>query len=396
MLSVLKRAPHDDFTFKIFYKLIKKVKHPMDAIYIWAPVLVTDLIDIIDETGKQQFCDSELYYRGQLFKSINEKLVVLAIKDHLTHKQFNPWIDTKPDLVCYLEQLFEFYQDKQFILITSLENLESYIQNKNVKIMSWGGDITNQEYQYKKLLPVLEKNFDSQSNFISLNRNARSHRLLLVSMLYGMNLQDSGLISYISQHSTGNVDSINWTFTADQTGIKNIADLGFEIFKNSELEIKDDADIYGKANNNTNVENFLNKLQHYYKNTFVEIVSETSYTESAFLITEKFLNSVYGCNFPILLCSKGSIEFLRNVGFDMFDDIVDNSHDLIDNPIDRMYSAICNNYKLLSDNSYTKDLWLKNKHRFISNVDVAKTKMYKFYNVRTETELENCLNDIQN
>ena len=262
--------------------------------------------------------------------------------------------------------------------------------------MSWGGDITNQEYQYKKLLPVLEKNFDSQSNFISLNRNARSHRLLLVSMLYGMNLQDSGLISYISQHNTGNVDSINWTFTADQAGIKNIADLGFEIFKNSELKIKDNADIYGKANKNTNVENFLNKLQHYYKNTFVEIVSETSYTESAFLITEKFLNSVYGCNFPILLCSAGSIKFLRNVGFDMFDDIIDNSHDLIDNPIDRMYSAIFNNYKLLSDNNYTKDLWLKNKHRFISNVDVAKTKMYKFYNVRIETELENCLNDIQN
>jgi hypothetical protein len=369
----------------MFYQLLKKVDIPFDGIYLWSSVF---------NSFRYEDNNDELYFRKQIFENIKENLIVIAVKDHLSYTSFNPWVDTNPDLIIYLKNLFKFYKDKQFILMTSLENLESYIKENNVKIVAISGDITNQSFQYKQLKPTIDKNFDSNYNFISLNRNPRPHRLVLVSLLHGLGLQEHGLISYIEQENTGNIDSINWVFNEQQQPIKNIIDIGYEIFKNSNLKIKDNKNIYGKKNYNNNVENFVDKLQQYYKETFVEIVTETSYTESSFLLTEKFLNSVYGCNFPIVLCSKGTVEFLRKIGFDMFDDIIDHSYDLIDNPIDRLYSAIYNNRKLLTDNNYIKELWIQNKYRFDSNINVAKTTMYDFFENRANIDFTRCLNDI--
>lgn len=394
MLSVLKRPPHDNFTFRLFYQLVKKIKVPFDGIYIWGSVLSPSYFNglVSDQISTLEIKETELYFRDHLYDSVNEDVVVLAVKDHLTSANFNPWLETKPDVVGYLEDLFNFYQDKKFILITSLENLSSYIQLPNVKIVPWGGDLTNQSYQYKQLEPITDKNFNSSFNFISLNRNPRSHRTMLVSLLYGLDLESTGLISFIHKDNTDNIDT-EWVFNADQSHIKDTIIRGFDTLKNAELNITDDVHIYGQLNDNTNVENFKNKLSAYYKNTFVEIVSETSYTESAFLLTEKTLNSIYGCNFPILICSPGSVQFLRDLGFDMFDDIIDHSYDSISNPIDRLYTALYNNKEILTNNELVKDIWKANKHRFLSNVNIAKTKMYDYYSVRAETEFTKCLNE---
>lgn len=394
MLSVLKRPHYDTFTFRLFYRLLQKVRFSFDGIYLWSSVLhhTYDNGRDISESGSLVSID-ELHFRTKLYDSIKEDVIILGIKDHLSFEYFNPWKDSKPDLVEHLEEMFSFYKDKKFILLTSLENLNSYISRENVKIVPWGGDITNQQNQYISLDPVLDKNFNSKFNYISLNRNPRHHRLLLVSLLHDLGLQEYGLISYIFQKELGENLEVDWNFTEEQTVIKDKLVNGFKKFRHADLQIVDSVDIYEK-NDNGNVDNFKNKLQHYYKETFVEIVTETSYVESAFLITEKFLNSVYGCNFPIILCSTGTVQFLKSIGFDMFDDIVDHSYDTISNPIDRLHCAIYNNKRLLSDNDYVKELWVQNKHRFEYNVNIAKSVMYDFFEQRAEKEFTRCLDEI--
>jgi hypothetical protein len=119
-----------------------------------------------------------------------------------------------------------------------------------------------------------------------------------------------------------------WPFTEEQHHIKDLMDCGSQEFKICPPHLNDDKDIYYWGNND-NVSNFKNKLTPYYKNTFVEIVSETSFGEKSFLLTEKTLNSIYGCSFPILLCSQGTVAFLRSMGMDMFDDVIDHSYDSI-------------------------------------------------------------------
>jgi hypothetical protein len=124
-------------------------------------------------------------------------------------------------------------------------------------------------------------------------------------------------------------------------------------------------------------------LIHYYRETFVEVITETSYTEQCFNLTEKTLNSIYGKSFPILISSPGVVAFLRTMGMDVFDDIIDHSYDTIENPVDRIYQAVHSNIELLTNNIRTKELWKQQEHRFIKNIDFAKTSLYNFYTQRT-------------
>ena len=159
----------------------------------------------------------------------------------------------------------------------------------------------------------------------------------------------------------------------------------FEQFKKTTFADQDDKDIY-PFRDNDNVYNFNRSLRKYYQNSFIEIVSETSFTEPCYLITEKTLNSIYGCNFPIILCGCGSIQLLRDIGFDVFDDIIDHSYDQISDPIGKIYSALDKNRNLLNNDELVKDLWLKNKHRFLKNIDVARNNMHNFYQNRAEEQ----------
>jgi len=371
-MSILKRPPGDLFTFRLFFNLTSKIKIPHDKFYFWSVCIDPNFKKISYFIGSQQFYEDEILYRNIIMSSINTDLIILGIKDHLTGSDFNPLTSKYTDMSVWLKQMAQYYRHKKIILFTSLENLN--LDEPNIIVIPWGGDITNHQYEYQKLNPVLEKNLDSKNTFLSLNRNKRTHRAMLVSLLYGLNLQNNGLISCMFKDNLDNL----FEYTKWQVLNSNVYLTGFNDFKTSTLPINDGPDIYHNHNND-NVSNFKNSLTKYYENTFVEIVSETSYTEPCYNLTEKTLNSIYGCCFPILLCSKGSVKFLREMGLDVFDDVVDHSYDEIDDPALRLETAIKNNIELLTNNTKTKQLWIQNKDRFLKNVDFCKERMYNFY-----------------
>jgi len=388
-MSIIKRPPGDDFTFKLFFKLTNKVKQTKNSIYIWSAVLDPSYTSswIEDDVW---MTETELDYRKHLIDDIKNDLIIIGIKDHLSSSKEQSRDRQKiiPIIAEYLKSLVEYYSEKRFILFTSVENLEAYIQNKNAIIIPWGGDITNHQKNYITLEPVLGKNFDSTTTFLSLNRNQRPHRAMLVSLLYKLGLQDLGLISCMFKDKVDNL----FEYTGWESDKQGLFEEGFKIFKQEQLSIIDSYDIYD-CGPNDNVSNFKNKLTPYYQNTFVEIITETSYAELCYNLTEKTLNSIYGCCFPILLCSKGSVSFLRNMGMDMFDDVVDHSYDDILDPTDRIYRAITDNKEILVNIEHTKELWKTHKHRFINNIDFAKTTLYNFYSLRAEQLMLKAIND---
>lgn len=387
-MSILKRPPGDVFTFRQFVALTSQIKTVKDSIYLWSAVLdPTYELGSWPEEGVWRV-ETELDYRNLLTDEIKSDLVVIGIKDHLTSGNFNYRKDGVPIIVDYLDSLFEFYNNKQFILFTSVENLNHYINRSNVKIIPWGGDITNHQREYQKLQPVLEKNLDSNYTFLSLNRNKRTHRAMLVSLLYGLGIQNSGLISCMFKDKIHDLfEYTDWNVTDTSVYLK-----GFDVLRNSATSINDALEIYHNDNND-NVSNFKNKLVPYYQNTFVEIVAETSYTEACYNLTEKTLNSIYGCCFPILLCSPGTVAFLRSMGLDMFDDIIDHGYDKIIDPAERLEYAILKNKELLTDNTHTKNLWIQNKNRFENNVDFCRERLYSYYNNRSKTLFKEIVND---
>jgi hypothetical protein len=280
------------------------------------------------------------------------------------------------------------YKEKTIVLFTSLENLEYYIKDTNIKIVPWGGDITNHQKEYAQLDPILDKNFKSRTTFLSLNRNQRAHRAMLLALLYKLDIQDHGLISCMFKDQIADL----FRYTQWNTDKQLIFEEGFTSFKQHPLVIQDNYNIYNLLPND-NVTNFKNKLSTYYRDTFVEIITETSYTEACYNLTEKTLNSIYGCCFPILLCSQGSVQFLRDMGIDVFDDIVDHSYDSIADPTDRLYHAVVDNIRLLTDLEFVKNQWKSNRSRFVNNIDFVKDKMYNFYRSRATTSFEQIKNE---
>jgi hypothetical protein len=392
----------------MFLKFASQIKQPHDRLYIWSPVLDPKFKRVEfrnehwhdkDEYGQERYNtrsfevikESEILYRNMILEEIKNRIVIIGVKDHLTSGHYNPWKENIPNMAKNLGYLFEEFNDKKFIFLTSLENIEQYYNYPNLHIIPWGGDITNQMLEYKALDPITEKDMDSPYTFVSLNRGLRYPRAMLISLLYGLGLEKNGMISCMFQKKIKNLfKETNWQTREDQLNIRDLLENGFKKFKKSKLLINDDEDIYGKSHND-NVSNFKNSLTSYYKQTFVELIGETSYTEPAFNITEKTLNSIYAYNFPIMISSKGSVKFLRDIGIDVFDDIVDHSYDLIDNPIDRMYRAIVDNKNLLSDIDNTKKLWIDSKDRFARNVEFAKKDLYEFYTRRAELLFRNAL-----
>ena len=306
-------------------------------------------------------------------------VVVLFIKDHFRTSTRTAWTNTVPELSEYFNNLFDYYPNKKFILVTSLENLHKEIIKDNCTIIPMGGDITNQIDSYMNFMPNVSKSVDAK-NFISLNRGPRNHRIYLVSALYGRDLDEYGNISYLSSLYTNQLsDVIPYDYLTDTK--YQLTNIGYDRYvQEKKHKQEDSSDIYKLQNDN--LSNFKSSLQPKYNDSVIEFVSETSYNEHSFNITEKTLHFIYGANFPIMISSPGTVEFLRNMGIDMFDDVVDHSYDSIKDPAERINTAIDSNIDILTSREAI-DQWEKHKYRICKNISfVREGNLKKYYSER--------------
>ena len=272
----------------------------------------------------------------------------------------------------------------KFFIFLSNFNYVGMDHLQNVKIIYWP-EFLYEIDSYAKLNPQEEKNFNTSKPWVSLNRNVHPHRLTLVSYLYGLQLQSKINISLLKMYyqlpvSKKFLDIVNWDFSENSYEIQDIVFKGFENVLEEESFLTKNTDSYELAPGTetilsfSNAKNFDNNLRHIYNNSFVEIIAETTYLPGLGMVTEKYLNSVYGYNFPILISSPGTVSHLRSIGFDMFDDIIDHSYDLIQDPLLRIESAIKQNLQLLNLSEVSK-VWKENKHRFNKNIWFAKNRL---------------------
>jgi hypothetical protein len=77
-----------------------------------------------------------------------------------------------------------------------------------------------------------------------------------------------------------------------------------------------------------------------YENTCLDVVLETLFEDQRIHITEKTLRCL-ACARPfVLLSGPGSLAYLKHYGFETFDDLWDESYDLVSDPVERMESVI--------------------------------------------------------
>lgn len=269
-----------------------------------------------------------------------------------------------------------------FVVCSTMINLESQFLNlPNLYLINTGleMDWANTQ-QYQLVSPVLEKDLSSEKVWLSINGacdDSRIHRPITSALLLGLDAERTGVLRFSGKHFKihDSWDSYTWYHNYNQrTEINHLLPLS-EVFNKGMQKAKswsrytNSTEIYNFVGQNQNCQNFLSNLIPYYKETFVEIINETIFFQQAGLLTEKTFHSIIGCSFPIVLSVCGSVNHLRKLGYDVFDDVVDHSYDNEPEPFLRLSKAILDNQQLLFDREYVINTWRKSRNRFEYNFD---------------------------
>ena len=266
--------------------------------------------------------------------------------------------------------------DSKFLIFSTVFNLATeFLECLNIRIVYWGPDAFRDNRNTHLLRsPESTKNIESTYHWIMLCMMMREHRILAMLFLLGQNLHHSGLIKANQPTRLTSQDSIDRYL--ELFGIKymsaevkdsprsHIYQTGFELVRNNqgfELNYRHD---YSPDNG----KNF-DALRPFYRNSLIEIIVETLFFQKTGLVSEKFVNCIYGFNFFIALASPGYIDHLKQLEFDVFDDIIDHRYDQIADPYVRLESAINSNRKILEDKKFAQEQWIKCQTRMQYNYE---------------------------
>lgn len=358
-------------------------------------VFITDLgryndfyIDIVDKCKNildNFLIDYSIYYP----RSITLEHIALIAQD----KNKNILIFQNEHTILQQLDFFKQLPNKKIILFTDIANLETDIPN--LKIIHWGGFILHQQEEYYNITPHKTKNFNSSAHWISLSHGTRLHRVLAAIFLLGKNLNKFGTLR-ISPHTATDKNIKSWQDlcqveknTIPQEFLSRYDMLmsnGLIDFKNIIHDGQPVNNPYDGLVGVDNAGNFDKNLRSLYENSFVEIVNETLFFEDRIIVTEKIKNAIYGFNLPIILSSRGYVQHLRNIGFDMFDDFINHNYDTIHDPFWRIATAINDNEHLLSDPTFAKEAWQKCYHRMEKNYRLARVELATYHQT-------NCINE---
>ena len=115
-----------------------------------------------------------------------------------------------------------------------------------------------------------------------------------------------------------------------------------------------------------NDNNFL-RLANLYGSTRVNIVTETIYDYTPGIISEKTLLAFVAQQIPIVIGHQGIVQHCRELGFDMFDDIIDHGYDSIEDEDQRMNSVV--QQCVLLDQRFTLDRCVELKTMLAERLD---------------------------
>lgn len=179
----------------------------------------------------------------------------------------------------------------------------------------WAYDYLNRIKDYKI---NLNDNNPFISKFLCLNGNRAWHRYYTLQKLHDVKIFDKGLISLLNRYNSieniSHYDKFKQLYKGDISFVSNLVKdkIILTLDRSNEQIHKDDR----------------SHEQWIYSQSSVSLVTET-YGESKrkLFITEKSYKPIANCHFAIWIGTPGIVQFFRDLGFDMFDDVIDHSYD---------------------------------------------------------------------
>ena len=208
------------------------------------------------------------------------------------------------------------------------KNLETYQQNQYITVYYWNHALLALDWFRYAEYAVIKQT--PAKKFLIYNRawaNTREYRLKFADLLIDYKLVNQCQTSiavydqnvYYENHQFNN---IKWR---PLHRLENYFDL-----------------------NNTTSTSSADFTIEDYENTDIEVVLETLFDDDRLHLTEKSLRPI-ACGQPfILAATHGSLKYIRSYGFKTFDNIIDESYDLIKDPAARLQAIILSMQQIAS------------------------------------------------
>ena len=335
--------------------------------------------------------DAGTNYRDLSKIKYKSDLVIWVAEDTLESvEDYNWYSDKKPEGLLYIERICRMYPEKKFILMTEQYEMNALCTVNNLKFV----DLTPICFRFDKSKinynVCTTKHNNSKKKWVFLNSSARIYRIVSLSYILSKHIDELGhitcsdfifeevqyyekiysLVKHVFQFDLKTALQLNEGYNILKNKLFKQAEVpywtsGGNVDKVNEIpEDINDNSVYFTVGN-------YNNIIKLYEDVKLEILSSGHFSEPTPCFSEKEIQWVYGRNFLIYLGSPRSIQWLRKWGFDVFDDVVDHSYDLIEDPSERMIRAIDDNIHLLDGSTDLDQLWKDREERFNQNCLIA-------------------------
>jgi hypothetical protein len=319
---------------RLYHYLADVVNHDL-VIYRWAPhgsKKLEDLIPLIGLPDSQMLASPIMICHDQepLIWNLysREEIKTQIRKSYSTCSFITPGtIDYIADQ--YLRSITVCpNQYDRTLLLHSEQNstqVDTFTKNGFVPVYFWSHAVIARDwFRYAKVDPMLTFDVKKiQKDFLIYNRawsGTREYRLFFAECIVEHNLINCSNVNFSMLDN--NVD-----YRQHQFVNKNLQISNFELhkcFKSNTADSASSADYNSKD----------------YSSSGIEIVLETLFDDTRWHLTEKSLRPI-ACGKPFMLAATpGSLQYLRNYGFETFSELIDESYDLIVNPHLRLQAIV--------------------------------------------------------
>ena len=143
----------------------------------------------------------------------------------------------------------------------------------------------------------------------------------------------------------------------------------YKILKPITLDIKHNKN-YSPTEVPCIVNQWTDNLELLFNQSAVSLVSEPNGDQIASIFTEKTIFAIMGLTFPIFIGGYGNADYLKQIGLDTFDDIIDHSYQFLPTLPERCFYAFKNNIHILTDLALAKQLRQTHLTRLLKNRDL--------------------------
>ena len=216
----------------------------------------------------------------------------------------------------------------------------------------------------------------ANKKFSFMANKPRPQRMLISAVC--ANLFDSNTINYTF------IDHPIQNTIVDELLIDTEYNLTNKFLKQKWIRTENSESLYNLGINYKNFCEVYAKLKNsLFDDTCTSIISEPAYYEQGNQFSEKTIMSIYSGHFLIWPGMYKSAETFQNMGFDIFEDIIDHSYQYLEHPGRRIVEAFLRNMNFLNDvdlqNKYREQMLdrLNYNLQLIRNPEILKQNIIK-------------------